>query len=61
MNENQDLHPWHRGDIENGSDSIQAIRDRIASVQSRELNDHLAEFDGIHEQLERALASIDGL
>ena len=40
---------------------IDTIRERIASVQNYELNQHVAEFDGIHAELERALASIDGL
>ena len=43
------------------SASIDAIRDRISSVQDRELSEHVAEYDGIHAQLERALTQIDGL
>jgi len=43
------------------SSSIEAIRDRISSVQDRELSEHVAEYDGIHAQLERALTQIDGL
>ena len=43
------------------SASIDAIRDRISSVQDRDLSEHVAEYDGIHAQLERALTQIDGL
>ena len=43
------------------SSSIEAIRDRISSVQDRDLSEHVAEYDGIHAQLERALTQIDGL
>lgn len=43
------------------SSSIDAIRDRISSVQDRDLSEHVAEYDGIHAQLERALTQIDGL
>jgi hypothetical protein len=43
------------------STSIDAIRDRIASIQERDLNSQVAEYDAIHGELERALAAIDGL
>ena len=43
------------------SASIDAIRDRISSVQDRDLSEHVDEYDGIHAQLERALTQIDGL
>lgn len=43
------------------SSSIDAIRDRISSVQDRDLSEHVDEYDGIHAQLERALTQIDGL
>jgi len=43
------------------SSSIDAIRDRIASIQEKELNGHVAEYDAIHTELERALTAIDGL
>jgi hypothetical protein len=43
------------------SSSIDAIRDRISTIQENELDQHVAEYDAIHAQLERALTSIDGL
>jgi hypothetical protein len=43
------------------SDSIDGIRDRIAAIQSKELDLHVAEYDAIHSELERALTGIDGL
>ena len=43
------------------SETIESIRDRISAVQGRDLNEHVGEFDVIHQQLERALAAIDGL
>jgi len=43
------------------SASIDAIRDRISTVQDRDLSEHVSEYDGIHAQLERALTQIDGL
>ena len=43
------------------SQSIESIRDRISTVQGKDLNEHVGEFDAIHHQLERALAAIDGL
>jgi len=43
------------------STSIEAIRDRITSIQEKELNSHVAEYDAIHAELERALTAIDGL
>jgi len=67
MSENQELHPMQNRSVGRGASSnpsngsIDAIRDRIASVQSLELNEHLPEYELIHEQLERALAAIDGL
>jgi len=43
------------------STSIDAIRDRITIIQEKELNNHVAEYDAIHAELERALTAIDGL
>jgi hypothetical protein len=43
------------------SSSIDAIRDRISSLQDKEIDLHVAEYDAIHGQLERALSAIDGL
>lgn len=47
--------------MESQSSSIDAIRDRISLVQEKELDLHVAEYDEIHQQLERALSAIDGL
>ena len=46
---------------ESQSNSIDAIRDRITSVQDKALEEHVGEYDAIHAQLERALSAIDGL
>lgn len=47
--------------MESQSSSIDAIRDRISLVQEKELDLHVAEYDEIHQKLERALSAIDGL
>ena len=62
MNHDEEFSPSNDASAgESQSASIDAIRDRIASVQNRELDEHVAEYDGIHAQLERALTAIDGL
>lgn len=43
------------------SSSINSIKDRINGIQMKDLNSHVAEYDAIHEDLERALKAIDGL
>jgi hypothetical protein len=46
----------------NGSQSaMDRISEEIASIQSLELEDHGRAYDQIHQKLESALRSIDGI
>jgi hypothetical protein len=51
----------HISDGASQSSSIDAIRDRIAAIQDKDLNSQVAGYDAIHGELERALTAIDGL
>lgn len=40
---------------------LSAAREAISMVQSLDLDDHAPTYDQIHEKLERALRSLDGI
>ena len=52
---------YAEGDQSSQSEAIESIRDRIAAVSGLELDNHVAEYDAIHDQLQRALTAIDGI
>lgn len=46
---------------ESNTTSIDAIKERIAAINSKPLEEHSEEFEAVHTSLQRALSEIDGL
>ena len=46
---------------ESNATSIDAIKARIALINSKTLEDHSEEYEVVHTSLQRALSEIDGL
>ena len=46
---------------ESNSTSVDAIKARIALINSKPLEEHSEEYEAVHASLQRALSEIDGL
>ena len=44
-----------------GESLVQEVRLELQEIDSMELNDHAERFEALHQQLNKALSSIDGL
>ena len=48
-------------DVTNSQVQLEEIKSRISEVQSKPVDIHSQEFEGIHADLSRVLSEIDGL
>jgi hypothetical protein len=48
-------------DVTNSQVQLEEIKSRISEVQSKPVDTHSQEFEGIHADLSRVLSEIDGL
>jgi len=49
------------GELFNGESFVQELRDELQEIDAMQVGDHAQRFEALHQKLNQALSSIDGL
>jgi hypothetical protein len=51
----------HSNDQSNGESFVEELRNELQEIDAMEVGDHASRFEALHQKLNQALSSIDGL
>ena len=51
----------HTSDLFNGESFVEELRNELQEIDAMEVGDHAQRFEALHQKLNQALSSIDGL